>query len=117
MVTKAFRSLSRFASTRGTIAPRRHALAIFKPFDRHDNLNSTLNPFMMKRRGPDLFSLVCVPVDEKADTQYDGVSDEQFVSAASAADEGQMWFSGGNFHPFSMPIQHKDSQPRGGNEA
>ena len=58
MATKAFRSLSRFASTRGTIAPRRHALAIFKPFDRHDNLNSTLNPFMMKRRGPDLFSLV-----------------------------------------------------------
>ena len=71
----------------------------------------------MERRGSDLFSLVCVPVDEKADTQYDGVSDEQFASAASAADEGQMWFSGGGFHLFSIPIQHKDSQPRGGNEA
>eukprot|EP00966_Prymnesium_polylepis_P211522 4898182-Prymnesium_polylepis.1 len=112
----AARSLSRFAASRSAIASRRYALAISKPHDRHDNVASLVNPWKITRRGPDLFSLVCVPVDEKTGTHFDGVSDEHFASAVSSAADGQMWFDGGNIL-FTLPTQQKDGQPRGAADA
>lgn len=70
-----------------------------------------MDPTRAQRTGPSLFSLVCVAADSSADTNFDGVSDASFATAAQQADVKQTTV-GGNIN-FMLGEQSEAPDARG----
>ena len=92
---------SRF-SKRVPIATSDYVFALVKPYDYNDSFASHVSPFRVQRKGPERHSLLCVRADSTEGTQFDGVSDSSFASAADLAEGGQTVLKGGNMW-LSMP--------------
>ena len=95
------RQLSRFARAKATRQASANVFCIVKPYDKHDSWASWLNPFIVQRHGPALYSLLCVPAGSNID------------NAASAAQTGQTHMDGGNSLFLPTFSNNQPSQARG----
>ena len=95
------RQLSRFARAKATRQASANVFCIVKPYDKHDSWASKLNPFIVQRHGPALYSLLCVPAGSNID------------NAASAAQTGQTHMDGGNLLFLPTFSNNQPSQARG----
>ena len=95
------RQLSRFARAKAKRQASANVFCIVKPYDKHDSWASKLNPFIVQRYGPALYSLLCVPAGSNID------------NAASAAQTGQTHMDGGNLLFLPTFSNNQPSQARG----
>ena len=95
------RQLSRFARAKATRQASANVFCIVKPYDKHDSWASKLNPFIVQRLGPAIYSLLCVPAGSNID------------NAASAAQTGQTHMDGGNLLFLPTFSNNQPSQARG----
>ena len=95
------RQLSRVARAKATRQASANVFCIVKPYDKHDSWASKLNPFIVQRHGPALYSLLCVPAGSNID------------NAASAAQTGQTHMDGGHLLFLPTFSNNQPSQARG----
>ena len=91
---------------------QRETFAIVRPFDSNDSWDAVANPFKVQRKGPDLYSLLCIQADDASGTEFDGVNDKSLADAARSADDGQTRMHGGNLY-FMPTFENHPSSCRG----